>query len=138
MRPNCHNTLCPIPSLSGWTGNSATLPVTRTGTPFPADGRITVPSARPLQEPDDGHRGRITRISDANPDLVRFLAAEAINLDATVQILERRPFGGPLTVRVGDADSIRIFYFGQELTAALWIETQEIRVGCRLPDALGS
>ncbi|WP_051427531.1 metal-dependent transcriptional regulator [Arthrobacter sp. H20] len=105
------------------------------GDPIPtADGGITVPSALPLRELDDGHRGRITRISDANPELLRFLAAESIDLDAPVTVLERKPFGGPLVVKVGDTSDARTFDFGEELTTSLWIESDGVHAGCRLPE----
>ena len=106
------------------------------GDPIPtADGRISLPDAQALGELDDGHRGRITRISDANPELLRFLAAESIALDSPVQVLQRKPFGGPLVVSVGDPDTARTFDFGEELTTSLWIETDQVHSGCRLPEA---
>ncbi|MHA7272006.1 metal-dependent transcriptional regulator [Arthrobacter sp. TMT4-20] len=106
------------------------------GDPIPtADGKITLPNAHALEELDDGHRGRITRISDANPELLRFLAAESIALDSPVQVLQRKPFGGPLVVSVGDTGTARTFDFGEELTTSLWIETDQVHSGCRLPEA---
>ena len=66
------------------------------GDPIPAaDGSVLMPAAHRLSELDDGHTGRITRISDENPELLRYLAAEDIDLDAEVEVVGRRPFGGP-------------------------------------------
>lgn len=105
------------------------------GDPIPtADGRITLPAAHLLQDLDDGHPGRITRISDANPDLLRFLASESIDLDTPVRVVERKPFGGPLVVAVGGTADTRTYDFGEELTQALWIETDGIHSGCQLPE----
>jgi DtxR family Mn-dependent transcriptional regulator len=42
------------------------------GDPIPsADGTVQMPSAHRMSELDDGHTGRITRISDENPELLR-------------------------------------------------------------------
>ena len=71
------------------------------GDPIPDGGRYG-PDARspPARRTRPGHTGRITRISDENPDLLRYLAAEDIDLDADVEVMGRKPFGGALVVRI--------------------------------------
>ena len=74
------------------------------GDPIPAaDGTVRMPRAHRMSELDDGHTGRITRISDENPDLLRYLSAEEIDLDADVEVMGRKPFGGALVVRISSA-----------------------------------
>jgi DtxR family Mn-dependent transcriptional regulator len=66
------------------------------GDPIPsADGTVLMPRAHLMIELDDGHTGRITRISDENPDLLRYLAAEEIDLDADVEIAAASPSAVP-------------------------------------------
>jgi DtxR family Mn-dependent transcriptional regulator len=101
------------------------------GDPIPAaDGSVLVPAAHRMSELDDGHTGRIIRISDDNPALLRYLAAEEIDLDAEVEVLGRRPFGGPLVVRIGPAGSPREFDLGQEVASALWVHSDAAHAGC--------
>ena len=104
------------------------------GDPIPAaDGSVTMPPAHRLSELDEGHTGRITRISDENPDLLRYLSSEEIDLDANVEVVGRKPFGGPLVVRIGSGDVRREFDLADEITSALWVHSETAHAGCRLP-----
>lgn len=104
------------------------------GDPIPAaDGSVKMPPAHRLSELDEGHTGRITRISDENPDLLRYLSAEEIDLDANVEVVGRKPFGGPLVVRIGSGDLRREFDLADEITSALWVHSETAHPGCRLP-----
>jgi DtxR family Mn-dependent transcriptional regulator len=106
------------------------------GDPIPsADGTVKVPLAHRMNELDDGHTGRITRISDENPDLLRYLAAEEIDLDSDVEIVGRRPFGGALMVRIGNAENSRSFDLADEVASALWVHSDAAHPGCRMADA---
>ncbi|MBT1003073.1 metal-dependent transcriptional regulator [Paenarthrobacter sp. DKR-5] len=103
------------------------------GDPIPdAHGAVEAPPARRLLELDAGHSGRIARISDENPDLLRYLSAEDIGLDAAVEVLGRKPFGGPLAVRVGSGPSARTLDLGDEIAAALWVHSEHGHAGCTL------
>jgi len=42
------------------------------------------------------------QVSDDDPSLLRYLADLAITPGRTVVVVERAPFGGPITLRVGD------------------------------------
>ncbi|MEC5180734.1 metal-dependent transcriptional regulator [Arthrobacter sp. CG_A4] len=101
------------------------------GDPIPAaDGSVLMPPAHRMSELDDGHTGRITRISDENPELLRYLAAEEIDLDADVEVLGRKPFGGALVVRIGSGGTLREFDLAGEVTAALWVHSGAAHAGC--------
>ncbi|NJC22880.1 DtxR family Mn-dependent transcriptional regulator [Arthrobacter pigmenti] len=103
------------------------------GDPIPtADGSITLPDALPLHRLDDGHFGRVARISDENPSLLRFLASEQIGIGSPVTVLQRKPFGGALQARVDIGHSARDLDLGDELTGAIWIESVGKHAGCSL------
>lgn len=103
------------------------------GDPIPtATGSITLPEALPLHNFDNGHTGRVRRISDENPQLLRYLAAEDVGIGSTVTVLGRAPFGGPLQARVGTGGGARDFSFGDELARAVWVESVGTHAGCSL------
>ncbi|MET4094842.1 metal-dependent transcriptional regulator [Arthrobacter sp. UYCu712] len=101
------------------------------GDPIPAaDGTVLMPEAHRMGELDDGHTGRITRISDENPELLRYLAAEEIELDAAVEVIGRRPFGGALVVRVSTGGGVRDVDLAEEVTSSLWVHSEAAHAGC--------
>jgi DtxR family Mn-dependent transcriptional regulator len=103
------------------------------GDPIPAaDGSVLMPAARRMSELDDGHTGRITRISDDNPELLRYLSAEEISLDADIEVLGRKPFGGALVVRIGSGGTRQEFDLAEEVASALWVHSETAHPGCSL------
>ncbi|WP_104172298.1 metal-dependent transcriptional regulator [Arthrobacter sp. Y81] len=122
-----------IERMAGKLGNPLRDPH---GDPIPAaDGTVRMPRAHRMSELDEGHTGRITRISDENPDLLRYLSAEKIDLDADIEVLGRKPFGGALVVRIGPAGADREFDLADEVSSALWVHSDTGHAGCRLADA---
>lgn len=94
------------------------------GDPIPsADGSIELPTAYLLNVLDSGQTGRVVRISDANPELLRHLSTEGVRLDTAVTVIGRKPFGGPLTVRIGSGRQSRELDFGDEMAASVWVRT---------------
>ncbi|HEU4806741.1 MAG TPA: metal-dependent transcriptional regulator [Homoserinimonas sp.] len=88
------------------------------GDPIPSrDGVVVQPDAVRLAVAPDGQRGRVVRISDRDPGLLRYLDAEGIRLDSPVQVIGRKPFGGALAVRVDGSEHD----IGDEAAAAIWI-----------------
>lgn len=68
------------------------------GDPIPgADGTVVRPDAHPLTELAAGEGGTVARFSDADPEALRYLAELGLELDAPVQVRERREYAG--TVR---------------------------------------
>lgn len=103
------------------------------GDPIPgADGTVRMPHAHLMNELDQGHTGRITRISDENPDLLRYLSAQEINLDAEVEVVGRKPFGGALVVRISSAGKTREYDLADEIASALWVHSDAPHAGCVL------
>ena len=75
------------------------------GDPIPSpDGEIDDAPSRPLAELEDGERGVFSRVSDSNPDMLRYLSSRGIERGAELEVVGREPFGGPLTVRAGGTE----------------------------------
>jgi DtxR family Mn-dependent transcriptional regulator len=72
-----------------------------------------------LDELPVGAVGRFVRVSDSDPEMLRYLADHGITLDAHLEIVDRQPFGGPVFVRVGE----REHPIGGQLARAMRIET---------------
>jgi DtxR family Mn-dependent transcriptional regulator len=72
------------------------------GDPIPdADLVIDEGRTRSLADLEAGDRGRFVRISDSAPEMLRYLDDRGIGLGDELEVLERQPFDGPLTVRFG-------------------------------------
>jgi DtxR family transcriptional regulator, Mn-dependent transcriptional regulator len=71
-----------------------------------------------LGDAESGAKGVFVRVSDANPDMLRYLAGRGIRPGDSFEVLDRQPFGGPLTVRFGT----RTHALSERLTAAMRIE----------------
>ena len=89
------------------------------GDPIPtASGEIEEPQTRSLAELGAGERGVFTRISDADPEMLRYLSARGIDRGVTIEVVGREPFGGPLTVRAGRREHA----LGGDLARAMRLE----------------
>ena len=86
------------------------------GDPIPTeDGRVEEGSTCALSQLEPGQRGTLTRVSDSQPEMLRYLAERAIRPGMEVEMRAREPFGGPLTVWVGDREHA----LGGELAGAI-------------------
>ena len=89
------------------------------GDPIPTrDGEIHEPHTRSLAELQPGERAVFARVSDSNPEMLRYLAQRGIAPGAELEVRGREPFGGPLTVRT----SGREHALGDELARAMRVE----------------
>ena len=75
------------------------------GAPIPTrDGGIAEgPAGRALSEVAPGERGRIARVEDEDADRLRSLASLGIRPGVEFEVVDRAPFGGPLTLRIAGA-----------------------------------
>jgi len=72
------------------------------GDPIPTrDGRIEEPSTRSLAESQPGERVTLARVSDSDPEMLRYLGERGIEPGTQLEVVGREPFGGPVSVRVG-------------------------------------
>ncbi|MGH3431003.1 MAG: metal-dependent transcriptional regulator [Mycobacteriales bacterium] len=96
------------------------------GDPIPtADGELAASSHTQLAALPDGAVGRISRVSDDDPELLRYLTEQRIGLDDRIEVLSRVPFGGPLVVRVGAPPRDVEHALGEAVTAAVYVTTSE-------------
>lgn len=72
------------------------------GDPIP-DRRLEIrqEDGVPLTEMEAGEAGVFARVSDRDPEMLRFLDQRRIRPGARVEVTGRQPFGGPLLVTVG-------------------------------------
>lgn len=76
---------------------------------------------RALAALEPGERGRFVRISDQQPDMLRYLADLGVRPGDTCEVIDRQPFGGPLFVRFGE----HVHPLGGELALAMRVEESE-------------
>ncbi len=88
------------------------------GDPIPGrDLSLEDASTTPLDELEDGHAATFARVSDSDPSMLRFLSERGIRPGVRLEIVERKPFGGPLIVRAGG----REHSLGGELAARVLV-----------------
>jgi DtxR family Mn-dependent transcriptional regulator len=91
------------------------------GDPIPtADLTLTEPETLALAQLEPGAAGTFVRVSDADPEKLRYLQERGIALGDHCEVLGREPFGGPLTVRFGTDEHA----LGGELAHVMRIEVQ--------------
>jgi DtxR family Mn-dependent transcriptional regulator len=89
------------------------------GDPIPTrDLEIEEGMSRSLQSLSGGDRGRFVRISDSDPEMLRFLADRGIAPGDRFEVVDKQPFDGPLFVRFGDD----VHVLGGELARAMRVE----------------
>jgi DtxR family Mn-dependent transcriptional regulator len=92
------------------------------GDPIPTvEFEIDERETRSLRELPQGASGRFVRISDSDPEMLRYLADQGIALGELLEVVDHQPFGGPVFVRFGQ----RTLAVGGELARAMRIETHE-------------
>ena len=93
------------------------------GDPIPtASFEIDEGRTRGLDELPLGAAGRFVRVSDSNPEMLRYLADRGVTLGKQLVVVDRQPFGGPVFVRVGQ----RELPLGGELASAMRIEIERL------------
>jgi DtxR family Mn-dependent transcriptional regulator len=91
------------------------------GDPIPTrDGRIEEATTEPLQALDTGAHGTFVRVSDSEPEMLRYLAERGISPGDRFEVIDRQPFDGPVFVRFGED----VHVLGGALTEAMRVEVQ--------------
>jgi DtxR family Mn-dependent transcriptional regulator len=90
------------------------------GDPIPsADLTIDERPTRPLDELEVGERGRFVRVSDSDPDMLRYLAERGISPGDDVEVVDKQPFGGPVFASFG-GEAVHVL--GGALARAMRVE----------------
>jgi DtxR family Mn-dependent transcriptional regulator len=89
------------------------------GDPIPTlEGKVEQGETVALGDLDDGARGVFTRVSDSDPEKLRYLHERGIAPGMPLAVVSRDPFGGPLRVEIGGREHA----LGGELAAAMRVE----------------
>jgi DtxR family Mn-dependent transcriptional regulator len=89
------------------------------GDPIPdAELHVDETATRSLTELGAGECGRFVRVSDSDPEMLRYLSDRGVQLGDRLEVVDRQPFDGPLTVRFDDTLQV----LGGTLAAAMRVE----------------
>lgn len=95
------------------------------GDPIPdPHGGMRVPDARRLSDLSPGEAGRTVRISDADPELLRYFSRLGVGLGVRLEVAEPAPFSDALVVRIGEDGAPggrRDVPLGRAAADALWV-----------------
>lgn len=96
------------------------------GDPIPTfDGQVPTPPARQLSTCSDGEHGSVARISDSDPEMLRYFDSVGIALDSHLRVLARRDFAGTLSVEIGDGhdgeSGLRTVELGHPAAESIWV-----------------
>ncbi|WP_104165821.1 metal-dependent transcriptional regulator [Arthrobacter sp. SX1312] len=105
------------------------------GDPIPrADGRVHYPPAHRLDGLDEGHLGRLARVSDDDPEVLRLLDRHGVALDAVLLVARRGP-GPSIELRLGADPSAPVLAADGALARSLWIESTVPHEDCTIDAA---
>ena len=91
------------------------------GDPIPTrELTIEEGTTQTLQSLEPGTRGTFVRVSDSDPEMLRFLAERGIAPGDPLEVVEKQPFEGPLFVRFGD----NVQVLGGTLATAMRVEVR--------------
>jgi len=89
------------------------------GDPIPTrELKLEEPATKSLQALEVGARARFARVSDSDPNMLRFLADRGIAPGSELEVIDKQPFGGPLFVRFGED----VHVLGGQLATAMRVE----------------
>lgn len=79
------------------------------GHPIPTSaGQMERTPTRRLSELPDGDVAEVGHVDDRDDALLRFLAERGLVPGARVEVIEHAPFGGPISIRVGDERVVEV------------------------------
>lgn len=92
------------------------------GDPIPTrEGVIAPQRGAPLDGAEEGEFLVILRVRDSDPEALRYLKRLEMRLGTVMEILEKQPFNGPLTLKIGE----KTHTIGRELAGHVFVERCE-------------
>ncbi len=89
------------------------------GDPIPSrELKIEETKTESLSRLEVGTRGRFVRVSDSNPEMLRYLAERGITPGDSFEVVDKQPFDGPLSTRFGR----KVHVLGGDLTSAMRVD----------------
>ncbi|HWF33400.1 MAG TPA: metal-dependent transcriptional regulator [Solirubrobacteraceae bacterium] len=99
------------------------------GDPIPsAELELHEPETLPLDRLQQGDGGVFVRVSDADPEMLRYLSERGISPGERLAVLECQPFGGPLLVAFGDGERRSKHAIGGRLAGAMRVQLDASRL----------
>ena len=93
------------------------------GAPIPSrEGTVEEASLPTLADAAAGDHVRVRQVMDEDAARLRYLAELGIRPGARLRVLDRAPFGGPISVAVGTADAETTRAVGPALAAQVFVE----------------
>ena len=91
------------------------------GDPIPSRELLLAETSGPaLAELEPGETATFVRMSDSDPEMLRFLGERGIVPGTALEVIERQPFDGPLYVRAGD----EVHVLGSVLARVMRVERE--------------
>jgi DtxR family Mn-dependent transcriptional regulator len=88
------------------------------GDPIPtADLKLVEPATLAMDSLDIGAAGTFVRVSDSDPEMLRYLGARGIAPGDPFEVVDKQPFGGPIFARFGTSGDVHPL--GGRLAAAM-------------------
>ncbi len=91
------------------------------GDPIPAkDGTLVGENHERLSDLEPGATAVIRRVNDSNAEVLRYLGMRGLVPDATLEVVEKAPFNGPITVKTGQISHV----LGRDLASHIQVESR--------------
>ena len=91
------------------------------GDPIPAkDGTVVAAEHDRLSDLEPGATGVIRQVSDSDAEMLRYLGTRGLVPNAPVEVLEKAPFNGPVTVKTRETSHV----LGRDLAQHIRVETR--------------
>jgi DtxR family Mn-dependent transcriptional regulator len=99
------------------------------GAPIPTPaGELEREELTPLAEVPEGEVAELRRVSDRDPEMLRYLASLGLKPGVTLEVGARQPFRGPLTLRLLSLPPKEVI-IGRELASVLYCEVKPKEAG---------
>ena len=86
---------------------------------------------RDLAALGEGESAQVLRISDHDPELLRFFNERGVVPGTMISLVERRPYAGTIVVAVGQGEDATRLELAQTAAESVWITADEDAPGGR-------